>query len=85
MVYDLCILDKEPLSFINRDGFHNFFKREFPGYIVPDRHTIAEIADECASQSRDRVIDLLKEHIENYGTVCSAHDNSQCAAFEGFR
>ena len=74
LVYDLCIRDKEPLSFVDRDGFRNFIKREFPGYIVPDRHTIAEIADECANQSRDRVIGLLKEHIANHGIMCAAHD-----------
>ena len=68
------IRDKKPLSFVDRDGFRDFLKREFPGYIVPDRHTITEIADECTDQSRDRVIELLKEHIANHGTVCAAHD-----------
>ena len=39
----MCIWDKEPLSFVERDGFRNFIKREFPGYIIPDRHRITEI------------------------------------------
>ena len=43
MVYDLCIRDRETLSFVDGDGFRNFIKREFPGYIIPDRCRITEI------------------------------------------
>ena len=36
LVYDLCIRDKEPLYLVDRDGFRNCIKTEFPRYIILD-------------------------------------------------
>ena len=36
LVYDFCIRDKEPLSFVDRDGFRNFLKREFTSSAVAE-------------------------------------------------
>ena len=70
--YDLIVQDKEPLALLERKGFRRFLKREFPGYSVPDRDKVAQITDECGTESCEAVIRALEEHISKHGTVSSA-------------
>ena len=49
MTCDLGVQDKEPLALFEIQGFRRFLKREFPAYIVPDRHKVAKIASLCLS------------------------------------
>ena len=74
MTYDLVIQDKEPLALFERKGFRRFIRREFPGYSIPDRDKVAQIADDCGTESRDAVILALKEHFSKHGTVSSDID-----------
>ena len=74
MTYDLVVQDKEPLAVFERQGFRRFLNREFPGYTVPERHKVAQVADECGTESRQAVMFSLKEHFSQHGTVSSEID-----------
>jgi len=66
--------DKEPLSIVERPGFQQLIKTLCPAYHLPHRNQVTEIADEIADQCLTKVKTVLKEHVENGGTVCLAAD-----------
>ena len=74
LVKNMIFEDKEPYSVFERPGFRKCVQRLNPAYILPSRHTVAEVADQIAHECLTSVKTILNKHIADGGTICLAAD-----------
>ena len=55
-VYDICVEDKKPTAIFYRQGFSHFLCSKHAGYILPDRHTVANVVDIYSTKSSDTLL-----------------------------
>lgn len=74
LVRNLVFEDKEPFSVFERPGFRKCVERLNSAYTLPSMQTVAEVADAIADECLTDVKTILKQHVDDGGTICLAAD-----------
>jgi hypothetical protein len=74
LVRNLVFEDKKLFSVFELPGFRKCVERLNPAYTLPSMQAVAEVADAIAYECLPDVKTILKQHVDDGGTICLAAD-----------